>query len=133
MKFNHIIIFDGVCNLCNWAVRFIIKRDHQEIFKFAAAQSNFGISILEKHGFPIWNPESILLIKDGIILDKSDAALEIASELSYGWKALVLFRILPKNFRDSIYDWVARNRYHWFGVKDECMIPTDDLKERFIK
>ncbi|MBC8334306.1 MAG: DUF393 domain-containing protein, partial [Anaerolineales bacterium] len=107
MKNNNIIIFDGVCNLCNWSVQFIVKRDFKNIFKFATAQSEFGISILERNGYSIENPESILLIRNGKVLEKSDAALEIASELEKGWKALVLFRIFPKRFRDFLYDWIA--------------------------
>ena len=115
MTENNVIIFDGVCNLCNWTVRFIIKRDPQAVFKFTAAQSTFGEATLKRNGYSFENPESILLFKDGEILSKSSAAMAIAAELSGLWKFLSVFRFVPKKLRDNIYDWVARNRYGWFG------------------
>ena len=133
MKYNNIIIFDGVCNLCNWAVNFIIKRDYKNRFKFAPVQSEFGMKVLEQNNFSSENPETILLFKDGEILTKGNAALAIAAEFRGGWKTLFLLCFLPKSFRDALYDWITRTRYQWFGVKDECMIPTDETAEKFIR
>lgn len=132
MDENNIIIFDGVCNLCNWTVRFIIKRDPYATFKFASLQSAFGITVLQEYGYAPEIPESVLLLKDGEILSKSDAALAIASEFTRVWKLLTVLRIIPKRIRDSIYDWIARNRYRWFGKRDVCMVSIDEFKGRFI-
>ncbi|MBT7191834.1 MAG: thiol-disulfide oxidoreductase DCC family protein [Anaerolineae bacterium] len=129
---DNIIIFDGVCNLCNWSVQFIIKRDPNALFKFASLQSEFGTAIAQRYGLSPENPESVLLLKDGELLNKSSAALAIVVELSGIWKLLTIFRFVPRKNRDRIYDWVAINRYRWFGKRDECMIPTEELLKRFI-
>ncbi len=132
MKENNIVIFDGVCNLCNWSVLFIIKRDTKATFKFTSMQSEFGVAILQRGGLSFENPESVLLLKDGELLNKSSAAIAIATEFDGAWKLLALFRFLPQNLRDAIYDWIAKNRYLWFGKRDQCMIPTEELEKRFI-
>ena len=129
---DNIIFFDGVCNLCNGSVHFIIKRDPNAIFRFASLQSEFGTAVAQKHGISSENPESVLLLKNGKLLRKSSAALAIATELSGIWKTLTIFRFLPKNMRDRIYDWIAHNRYKWFGKRDECIVPTEEIKGRFI-
>ena len=132
MSENNIVIFDGICNLCNWTVQFIIKQDAKAIFKFASLQSEFGKSIIQQGGYSFENPESVLLLKDGEILSKSSAAIAIAAELNGFWKALSLLRFLPKSFRDGIYDWIAHNRYRWFGKREQCMVPTENTKKRFL-
>lgn len=132
MKENNIVIFDGVCNLCNWSVLFIVKRDAKAIFKFTSMQSEFGVAILQRGGLSFENPESVLLLKDGELLNKSSAAIAIATKLDGAWKLLALFRFLPQNLRDAIYSWIAKNRYRCFGKRDECMVPTEELKKRFI-
>ena len=129
---DNIIIFDGLCNLCNWSVQFIIKRDPNAVFKFASLQSEFGVAITQRDKFSSENPESVLLFKKGKLLDKSSAALAIAAELNGIWKTLAVFRLLPKNMRDAIYDFVANNRYRWFGKRNECMVPKEELQKRFI-
>ena len=132
MRENNVVIFDGVCNLCNWSVQFIIKHDPKAIFKFTSLQSEFGTALAKEHGLSSENPESVLLLKDGELLSKSAAALAIVTELNGIWKLLVIFRLIPQNIRDSIYDWIANNRYYWFGKRDKCMVPTEGIKERFI-
>ena len=128
-----IILFDGVCNLCNGAVQFIIKRDGGDRFRFAALQSELGQELCRARHIDTTQIDSIILIDPGIAYYvKSDAALEIARELrGYGWMPLMLGWI-PRGVRDAVYDVVARNRYRWFGKKDQCMIPTPELQKRFL-
>ena len=128
----NIVIFDGVCNLCNWSVQFIIKRDPKAVFKFASLQSEFGTAVAQKYRLSSENPESVLLLKDGELLSKSSAVLAITAELNGIWKFLAVFRFLPQGIRDRIYDWIANNRYQCFGKRDECMTPTEETKTRFI-
>lgn len=127
-----VILFDGVCNLCNNSVLFIIKRDPKAKFKFASLQSELGKSQLEKFGLPVTELNSVLLIKDGKLFQKSNAALEIAKHLGGGWPVFYVFKLVPVFLRDGFYNWIARNRYRWFGKKDACMIPTPELKSRFL-
>lgn len=129
-----IILFDGVCNLCNSSVQFVIKRDKKDIFRFAALQSAMGQALVKERGINTEEVDSIILIEPQIAYyTKSDAALKIAKLLNGGWPLLGIFLGLPKGFRDWVYDWVARNRYQWFGKKDSCMIPTEALKGKFLE
>ena len=127
-----VILFDGVCNLCNSSVQFIINRDPQVKFHFAALQSETGGRLLQSSDLPTQVFQSIVLIKNGTVYQKSDAALEIARQLSGLWPALYAFKIVPPFFRDFVYNQIAKNRYGWFGKKDHCMIPTPQLKSRFL-
>jgi len=125
------IFFDGVCNLCNGTVNFVIKRDSKKRYKFASLQSEIARDILPNGS---QNLESIVLLKaDGKLLKKSDAALEIARHLKGAWFLLYGFKIIPTFIRNWLYDIVAKNRYKWFGKKDECPMPTPELKERFLE
>ncbi len=128
-----VIIFDGVCNLCSHSVQFIIRHDHRHVFNFAAAQSNAGRALVMQIGLNPDKLETVVLLKDGQAYIRSDAALEIAKDLDWPWPALRVLRIIPRFFRNQLYELVARNRYRWFGKKTYCMIPTDDLKSRFIE
>lgn len=127
-----VILFDGVCNLCNGSVIFIIKRDTQSKLKFASLQSEYGIQQMRRFNLSTSVLNSVLLIKEGRLFQKSNAALEIASMLDGIWPLLYVFKIVPRFIRDVIYDGIAKNRYRWFGKKEECMIPTPDMKARFI-
>jgi predicted DCC family thiol-disulfide oxidoreductase YuxK len=127
-----VILFDGVCNLCNGSVIFIIKRDAQAKLKFASLQSDYGIQQMQRFNLSTSALNSVLLIKEGRLFQKSNAALEIASMLDGIWPLLYVFKIIPRFMRDVIYDGIAKNRYRWFGKKEECMIPTPDMKARFI-
>jgi predicted DCC family thiol-disulfide oxidoreductase YuxK len=129
---GQVILFDGVCNLCNSSVQFVINHDPNSRFRFAALQSNFGQSKLEEHGFNKDQLLSIVLLMNGKVYDKSRAALEIARRLNGLWPLMYAFIIVPPFIRDFAYNWVSRNRYRWFGRQDECMIPTPALKARFI-
>ncbi len=131
-KEHPILLFDGVCNLCNGFVQFVIKRDPNGIFLFTALQSESGQSIQQEFGM---NPEdlnTVVLVEGDKVYTHSDVALQITRRLGGLWPALYIFKWIPKSIRDSIYNWVARNRYNWFGKKESCMIPTPELKSRFL-
>lgn len=130
---GHIILFDGVCNVCTASVQFIMKRDSKANFKFASLQSEAGQQLLEKYGVSK-ELDSLSLIEDsGKVYDKSTAALRIGMRLKGGWKLLRLLLIIPAFLRDILYNIFARSRYKWFGKKDECMLPTPEQRERFIE
>jgi predicted DCC family thiol-disulfide oxidoreductase YuxK len=131
---NHkIILFDGVCNLCNGAVQFIIRRDRKKIFQFASLQSDFARQLLSKTPQSTFDLSSILVVVDNSVYDRSDAVLKICSDLEFPWKALSVFSFLPITLRDFFYNIVSRNRYRWFGKQDSCMLPTPELRARFIE
>jgi predicted DCC family thiol-disulfide oxidoreductase YuxK len=127
-----IIFFDGVCNLCNSSVNFIIKHDKKKHFLFASLQSDAAKEILLQHNSKKITFDSIILIKANKIYEKSTAALKISKHLNNGLFLLYLFIIVPTFIRDYLYNTIAKNRYKWFGKKDSCMIPTKELKHRFI-
>ncbi|TMU56626.1 thiol-disulfide oxidoreductase DCC family protein [Flagellimonas algicola] len=128
-----LILFDGVCNLCNGAVQFIIKRDKKDVFRYAALQSEIGEKLIAERGINTSKVDSIILIEPGIAyFVKSDAALRIVQEFGGLWKGLVIFSWVPRIIRDAIYNLVAKNRYRWFGRKDACMIPTPELQAKFL-
>ncbi|MEO7932372.1 MAG: thiol-disulfide oxidoreductase DCC family protein [Chthoniobacterales bacterium] len=129
---NPIILFDGVCNLCDGFVQFVIRHDAAGQFRFTSLQSTAGAEILEKHHLPTQQLSSIVLSVGDSHYTRSDAALQILRRLSAPWKWMGLFLVLPRFLRDAIYDFIARNRYRWFGQKDACMIPTPELRERFL-
>ena len=128
---HQVILFDGVCNLCNASINFIIDRDHQQLFRYASLQSDFGQQVKEQFGKGE-ELDSVLLLKEGQLLQKSDAALAIAGQLDGFWFLLKVFRVVPRPIRDAVYSWIARNRYRWFGKQDACRIPTPELKALFL-
>jgi len=128
-----IIFFDGVCNLCNGAVQFVIQRDSNAYFKFASLQSLKAREVLPKYGIDPAGLESILLLESGKLLKKSTAALSISRKLSGIWPVLVILKIIPPFIRDFVYDWIAKNRYQWFGKRDECMVPSPEMHARFLE
>ena len=127
-----IILFDGVCNLCNGLVRFIIKRDRAGKFKFASLQSEIGQSWLKKIEVVNTGFESFVMIVGNAYYAKSTAALKMLKELGGIWKIFYVFIIVPRPVRDFLYDLIAKYRYRIFGKRDSCMIPTPELKERFL-
>ena len=129
---HKIILFDGVCNLCNDSVKFIIKHDTKDVFRFTALQSTVGMVMVTKHGIDTSKTDSILLIDQDKIYAKSTAALKIARHLSGGYPLLYGFMIVPNFIRNWVYDIIAKNRYKWFGRKDSCMVPTAELKNKFL-
>lgn len=129
---EHVILFDGVCNLCNSSVNFVIDRDKNGYFKFASLQSEFGQEQVRRIGRDPNQLNSIVLIEGGRFYRKSTAALRVARKLSGGWPLLYVFIIIPTFLRDLIYNFIAKNRYRWFGKQDACRIPTPELSHRFL-
>ncbi len=132
MQESPIILFDGVCNLCNGAVQFVIRHDPQAIFKFASLQSETGQEMLQKFGLPASSFDSFVLIDNGKAYTKSDAALAVVKKLPGMLRFLYGLKIVPAILRDAVYNLVAKKRYGWFGKKDSCMIPTKSIQQRFI-
>ena len=132
-KNKQLILFDGICNLCNNAVLYIIKHDKNNRFMFTALQSESGKQITEHFNIDTSKIDSILLYSpNNGITYKSTAALKIAHKLGFPRNLLVIFLIVPAFIRNWVYDYIAKNRYKWYGKRDECMIPTKELKEKFV-
>ncbi|MDC8004201.1 thiol-disulfide oxidoreductase DCC family protein [Aureisphaera galaxeae] len=129
---HKIILFDGVCNLCNSSVTFVIKRDKQNRFKFTALQSDIGKELIQSHGIDTNKVDSIIFIENGKAYTKSTAALRISKYLGGAYPVMMIFMIFPPFLRNIVYDWIARNRYKWYGKKESCMIPTPELKSKFL-
>jgi predicted DCC family thiol-disulfide oxidoreductase YuxK len=127
-----VVLFDGVCNLCTWSVQFILRRDPRAYFQFAALQSAGGQRLLQQHGAASLSLASVVLVEQGRLYTRSDAALRIARRLSGWWPLLSLLLVVPRPLRDAFYDWVAAHRYGWFGQADSCMIPTPATRRRFL-
>lgn len=127
-----IILFDGVCNLCNNSVQFILKRDSRQKFLFGSLQGGAGQALLKKFKLPADDFHSFVLIEREKVYTKSTAALRVVKHLKRGWQLLYGFIILPKFLRDGIYGWIAGNRYKWFGKRDTCRLPTPEEKSRFL-
>lgn len=128
-----LILFDGICNLCNNSVLKIIKYDKNDIFVFAALQSETGIEITNQLHIDTQKIDSIILYEPGVSYEiKSTAALNIMNDFGGIWKITQLGFLFPESFRDFIYDFIAKNRYKWFGKKENCMIPTKELKAKFL-
>lgn len=134
MSGRSIVLFDGVCNLCNGAVLFIIDRDPRGRFQFAPLQSDLAVELLRSLGqdVPEAGSDSIVLIEDGRAYQRSAAALRIAKNLSGLWPVLAAGLVVPRVVRDWVYDLVARNRYRWFGREEACRVPSPALRERFL-
>jgi predicted DCC family thiol-disulfide oxidoreductase YuxK len=129
---HQLILFDGVCNLCNGFVQFVIERDPGGTFQFAALQSAAARRILAQHDAPDPLPDTILLVADGRVSTRSTAVLRIARGLRFPWPLASALIAVPRPLRDAIYSLVARHRYGWFGQRDQCMVPTPALRSRFI-
>jgi predicted DCC family thiol-disulfide oxidoreductase YuxK len=132
VKEHPIILFDGVCNFCNGAINFVLRQDKKGIFRFAALQSQAGQKLLQQHNLSTKEFDSFVLIDNGKIYKKSAASLRVMNRLPWYWKEAQLFRIIPAAFRDAIYDFIAKNRYKWFGKKEQCMVPTPEIRNRFL-
>ena len=131
-KGKKIILFDGVCNLCNSSITFVIKHDPKDLFRYAPLQSDLGKSLINKHQIDAEKVDSIILVDQDKAYTKSSAALRIARSLSGGYPLLAAFLIIPPFLRNLVYDYIARNRYTWYGKKESCMIPTPELKAKFL-
>lgn len=129
-QYPAVIFFDGVCNLCNGMVRFVIRRDPRKHLYFATLQSELGYRIAQRAG--VKTGEGIILYVRGEIFTRSSAVLQITRRLSGLWPGLFALIIIPRKIRDWVYNLVARNRYRWFGTTEECPLPTPDLTSRFL-
>jgi predicted DCC family thiol-disulfide oxidoreductase YuxK len=129
---NSVVLFDGVCNLCNKWVQFVINRDPERHFRFASLQSAQGRALLQAHGLPVDHLGSIVLIQSNRAFQESDAVLRIARGLRAPWPMAGIFMVLPRALRDFVYRIIARNRYRWFGQADSCMLLFPNSAERFL-
>jgi predicted DCC family thiol-disulfide oxidoreductase YuxK len=127
-----VILFDGVCNMCNGFVKFVIKRDKSNVFQFASLQSKYGKGFLTQYNFNTVEYDTVLLLDGETIYTRSDASLRILNTLGGIWKVSAAFRIIPGFIRNPIYDLLARNRYKLFGKRDSCMVPTPEIKAKFL-
>lgn len=128
-----VILFDGVCNLCNGFVKFIIKRDKKKRFGFAALQSDYAKYIEKKHGLNLADLNTVILIKDDKVYTKSTAVLHITKGLGFPYSLAICFFIIPPFIRNYVYSFIAKKRYRWFGIQNSCNAPSQDLKERLSK
>jgi len=132
MQQNPIVLFDGVCNLCNGFVQFAIKHDKRAKLKFASIQSDAAQNLLAKHDRANQPLKTVILIEGDKLYEKSSAGLRILRHFGGAWQLFYILMIFPKFIRDIVYNFIANNRYKWFGKKNECWIPTPELKSRFL-
>lgn len=134
MSFEPVIVcFDGVCNVCSWWVTFLVPKDRKGVFRFAALQSETGQRLLQKYGLSPTDFESMLVVEGERTYFKSDAIIRVLIGLPWywSWQGYTL-KLIPRFIRDAFYGWFARNRYRWFGKKEQCMLPTPEIRSRFL-
>lgn len=129
---NDVILFDGLCNLCNSSVQFVIRKDPGRRFRFASLQSEFGKKFLAVHHLSENDYNSFILFENGSVFTRSTAALRVIKKLNGGWPVLYALIVIPRFLRNWLYDLVARNRYRWFGKREACWIPTPELNDLFL-
>ncbi|MBM4385176.1 MAG: thiol-disulfide oxidoreductase DCC family protein [Deltaproteobacteria bacterium] len=127
-----ILLFDGVCNLCNGTVQWVIAHDPEARIRFASLQSEAGRALVAKHGLPPDAMDTVVLVDGERHWVKSSAALEVLGRVGGAWRLAALLRFVPRPLRDAVYDVVARNRYGWWGKREECWVPTPELRARFL-
>ncbi|HTF02691.1 MAG TPA: DCC1-like thiol-disulfide oxidoreductase family protein [Bacteroidia bacterium] len=127
-----LVLFDGVCQFCNSSVNFMIRKDNTDYFRFLPLQSELGQKIIKQFNLDPENLQTVILLENKRIYTRSTAALRIAKKLKGGWKLFYGFVIIPAFIRDAVYNVVARNRYKWWGKRDSCMVPTPDVKKKFL-
>jgi predicted DCC family thiol-disulfide oxidoreductase YuxK len=133
-QYKKIILFDGLCNLCDASVQFIIKRDTKDVFRFVSLQSDLGQELLQKLPLTIQKTDSIILYEsDTVYYYKSKAVFEIVKSIGGFIYCLLIFKLLPTAVTDTIYDYIAKNRYRWLGKKEYCLVPTKELESKFLK
>ncbi len=131
-KGKKVILFDGVCNVCDSFVQFVLKRDKKGVFYFASLQSEIGQQLLAKHKVAVAELSTVVLIDVGEVYTHSDVVLEVSKDLGGIFKLLYPFKVLPKKFRNFSYDWFSKNRYRFFGKKEVCMLPEPEWRSRFL-
>jgi len=127
-----VVLFDGVCNFCNSTINFVIKRDKYKTIKFAPMQSTAGVQLLEQYHLPQGEMKSFVFIENGTAYNKSSAALRVCKYLRGAWPLFYVLIIVPPFIRNAVYDYIAKNRYKWFGIQEKCMIPTPAIKAKFL-
>ena len=127
-----VILFDGVCNLCNAWVQFVIERDPDATFRFAPLQSSVAEQLLADAGYEGEKLDSVVLVEDGRYYAKSDAVIRVARRLGGVYRLFALSRVVPTGLRNLVYDFIAARRYGWFGKRDQCMVPSPEVRERFL-
>ena len=132
MEDHPVVLFDGVCNFCNGAVQFIIRHDPQSVFRFAAYQSEAGNKLALRHGIDPQKLETFAIVVGDKAFLRGDAALATASYLGGFWRLALVFKLVPKFLRDAAYGMIASNRYRWFGRQEGCMVPSADVRRRFL-
>lgn len=132
MNGQAVIFFDGYCNLCNGAVQFVIQRDSKNVFQFASLQSAYAQTTLAPFEVAPQQEASFILLEGGRVYQRSTAALRVAKKLSGLWPLLYGFIIIPRFIRDALYNYIAKNRYKWFGKQESCWIPTPELQQKFL-
>lgn len=129
---NPVLVFDGVCGLCNASVDFVIKHDRRRVFRFTPSQSASGRRLLERFGVDPEDVQSVYLVEGGRIKARSTAALLVARRLGFPWALASVFLLVPRPLRDLVYGWIARNRYRWFGKQETCRLPNAEERSRFL-
>ena len=132
MKNSPTILFDGVCNFCNGVVNFVIKKDKRSRMKFAPLQSDTGRKLLRQYNLSTQTFDSFVFIEEGKVYTQSTAALKVCTFFTGLWPLLYGLIIVPKFIRDGLYKWIAKNRYRWFGKREQCMTPTREIRDRFL-
>lgn len=129
-----VLLVDGVCNLCNASVAFVIRHDPPPgRFRFAALQSPTGQTLLRRHALPTADFDTVVVVDGDRVLTRSDAVLRILAGLGFPWSLLAaVLQVVPRRLRDVAYAWIVRNRYRWFGRRDACLVPTADVRARFL-
>lgn len=127
-----VLLFDGECNLCNKSVQWVLKRDAAGAFRFASLQSEVGQALLERHGLSTLSYDSVVLVDEHKAFTHSDAVLELLRRLGGFWAVFSVLTAFPKSVRDPLYNFIARNRYRWFGRTDQCLLPEPGWKSRFL-
>ena len=129
---QHVILFDGVCNLCSSSVQFVLKRDKRNKFLFGSLQGNYGQQMLRKYNLPQNEFNSFMLLEGEQLYTKSSGALRMLKHLGGAWRLLYAFIIVPRFIRDAVYNFIAHNRYKWLGKKEACWLPKPEWKQRFL-
>jgi predicted DCC family thiol-disulfide oxidoreductase YuxK len=129
---REILLFDGVCNFCNATVKFILRNDKAGRFTLGSIQSSPGQELIEKYHIPVKGLETFVYLHDGQYLLRSDAILQVMKNLGGIWKLTYIFKIVPRFIRDAVYNFIARNRYRFFGKRESCMLPTPEQRARFL-
>jgi predicted DCC family thiol-disulfide oxidoreductase YuxK len=130
---DNLVIFDGVCNLCEASVNFIIRHDKDSVFRFVPSQSELGVALQRQYGVNTTGLDTVVLIHDGHLFTESDAGVRIAATFDGPWRLLGLARWVPRPVRNWVYRRIANNRYAWFGRKEVCLIPTPEVRSRFLE